>query len=40
MLYQAQDRGDLTPYGSRELRAHPEWWLRDDHGNVVYMNQA
>ena len=40
MLYQAADRGDLTPFGSRMIQAHPEWWLRDDHGNVVYMNEA
>lgn len=29
-LYQASDRGELSEFGSRQLRAHPEWWLRDD----------
>ncbi len=39
-LYQASDRGELTPFGSRQLQAHPEWWMRDDSGEVVYMNPA
>ena len=37
-LYQAVDRGDLTPFGSRQLQARPDWWMRDDHGQVMYMN--
>jgi len=38
-LYQAVDRGELTPFGSRQLQAHPEWWMRDDNGNVMYMSE-
>lgn len=37
-LYQAVDRGDLTPWGSRQLQAHPDRWQRDDKGQVMYMN--
>ena len=39
-LYQAVDRGDLTPFGSRQIQAHPEWWQHDDYGNIMYMNDA
>ena len=34
--YQAMDRGDLSPFGTQQIMAHPSWWLRDDNGNVVW----
>ena len=39
-LYQAVDRGDLSPWGSRQLQAHPDWWMRDDNGHIMFMNDA
>ncbi len=39
-LYAASDRGDLSPLGTAEINAHPDWWLRDDYGNVVWFRQA
>ncbi len=35
MYYQAADRVCDNAYCLNTLAAHPEWWLRDDFGNVV-----
>lgn len=34
-FYQPADRLGDTQYVLDLLAAHPEWWLRDDHGNLV-----
>ena len=38
-LYAASDRGDLSPLGTAQINAHPEWWLRDDFGNVIWFRE-
>ena len=40
LLYQAADRGSLVAAGTAEIMAHPEWWLHDDLGNVVWFGGA
>ena len=35
MFYQPADRLGDTEYVMNALMAHPEWWLRDDNGNLV-----
>ena len=35
MFYQPADRLGDTVYVQNALESHPEWWLRDDNGNVV-----
>ena len=34
-FYQPADRLGDTAYVTGLLAAHPEWWLRDDHGNLI-----
>jgi hypothetical protein len=34
LFYQAADRVADTEYVQAQLNAHPDWWLRDDYGNV------
>jgi hypothetical protein len=34
-FYQPADRLGDTPFIQSALNDHPEWWLRDDHGNVM-----
>eukprot|EP00051_Salpingoeca_urceolata_P034408 m.24985 g.24985 ORF g.24985 m.24985 type:complete len:437 (-) comp7692_c0_seq2:233-1543(-) len=36
LWYQSCDRGDLSPFGQATIKAHPEWWLRDDYGNPIW----
>ena len=38
-LYAASDRGDLSPLGTAQIDAHPDWWLRDDYGNIVWFSE-
>jgi hypothetical protein len=35
LFYQPADRLGDTEYILQTLAAHPEWWLRDDNGNVI-----
>ena len=34
-FYQPADRLGDTPFVQEALNAHPEWWLRDDNGNIM-----
>jgi hypothetical protein len=44
LLYQAADSGASAAYslqgGKAIMMSHPEWWQRDEHGNVVWFNKA
>lgn len=35
LWYQAADFVSQSPYVTGQIKAHPEWWLKDDFGNTV-----
>jgi hypothetical protein len=39
LFYQAADRVGDTEYVMNTLMAHPDWWLRDDNGNLIPFGQ-
>jgi len=40
LFYQPADRLGDTAYVISALQAHPEWWLRDDNGNLIPFGSA
>ena len=39
LFYQSPERGDLAPYGANVIRAHEDWWLKNDNGEVIWFNK-
>ena len=39
LFYQASSWVSNNPYVVNQIGEHPEWWLKDDNGNVIYFKQ-
>ena len=36
LIYQAPSMFAMNSFAVNQILAHPDWWLRDDYGNVIY----
>ena len=38
LYYQAIDRGGTSPFATQAIMSHKDWWLKDDHGKVIWFH--